>query len=101
MDLKTIRTSHDYHQKVWNKLYAMIPQLGPPTFFVSFSSAEHLCDPLMHALRHIKRNTKKQNTNELDENEPRSLIRNDPIPWVRYCRSKRDALHQLISHNHK
>ena len=29
------------------------------------------------------------------------LIRNDPVTCVRYYRSRRDALHQLISHDHK
>ena len=101
MDLKTIRTSPDYHQQIRNKLYAMIRQLGPPTFFVSFTSSEHLWDPLMDALRDIKQNTRKPKTNELDENEPSSLIRNDPVTCVRYYRSRRDALHQLISHDHK
>ena len=55
----------------------------------------------MSAFRHIKQNTRKPSTNELDKNEPSSLIRNDLVTCVQYYRSMRDALCQLISHDHK
>ena len=41
IDLRTIRTSPDYLQQLRKNIYAMIRHLGPPTFFVSFSSVEH------------------------------------------------------------
>lgn len=42
MDLKTSPASPDCHQQMHNKIYAMIQQLGLPSFFVSFSSADNL-----------------------------------------------------------
>jgi hypothetical protein len=60
IDLKTIRTSPDYLQHRHKKLYAMICQLGPPTFFVSYSSAEHCWQPLVNALKQIRLNKKKK-----------------------------------------
>ena len=51
MDLRTIRTSPDYLQQLCKKIYVMIRQLGPPTFFVSFSSVEHRWQPLVNALK--------------------------------------------------
>jgi len=101
MDLKTIRTSPDYHQQMRKKLYAMIRQLDPPTFFVSFSSAKNLWEPLMTALRHIRANTTRPYENELEPNEPHSLIRNDPMTCAHYYRHRMNALRQLISHDHK
>ena len=59
MDLKSVHTSLYYHQQIRKKLYAMIRQLGPPTFFMSFCSTEHLWEPLMNALKHIRQNTRK------------------------------------------
>ena len=53
MDLKSIRTSPYYHLGVCRNLYAMIRQLGPPTFFLPFSSAEQRWKPLINALKYI------------------------------------------------
>jgi hypothetical protein len=54
MDLRSIRTSPDYLLGLCRNLYAMIRQLGPPTFFVLFSSAENRWKPLINAPKHIK-----------------------------------------------
>ena len=40
--LKVIRTSPDYYENMKKDLFAMIRQLGPPSFFVTFTSAEHI-----------------------------------------------------------
>jgi hypothetical protein len=40
MDLSGLRTSLDYLSLLRKYVFAMIQQLGPPTFFVTFISAE-------------------------------------------------------------
>lgn len=48
---KSIHTSSDYFENMRKDIFAMICQLGPPTFFVTFTSVEHLWDPLTNALK--------------------------------------------------
>ena len=68
MDLKTIRTSPDYHQQIRKNIYAMIRQLGPPTFFISFSSAENHLHPLVNTLKQIRKRAKKSTEDEIENN---------------------------------
>jgi hypothetical protein len=49
-DLERLRTSPDYIQGLRKKLFAMIRQLGPFTFFITLTSAERLWTPLLKAL---------------------------------------------------
>ena len=49
-DLEKLRTSPDYIEGLRKNLFAMIRQLGPPTFFIILTSAEHLWTPLLEAL---------------------------------------------------
>ena len=101
MDLKAIRTSLDCHHQMRNKQYAMIIQLGPPTFFVTFSSIEHIWKPLVNALKHMKTKNKRMRQNEIGQDEVSLLIRDDPVTCARYYRNRINALRQLISHDHK
>ena len=48
--LKAIRTSPNYYENMKKDLFSMIRQLGPPTFFVTFTSAKNLWSPLCIAL---------------------------------------------------
>ena len=79
----------------------MIRQLGPPTFFVSFSSVEHRWKPLIDALKLLKERNIQPMDNEIQEDEIQSLIKNDPVTCVRYYRHRMNALRQLITHDHK
>ena len=49
-DLEKLRTSPDYIEGLRKNLFAMIRQLGPPTFFITLTSAERLWTPLLEAL---------------------------------------------------
>jgi hypothetical protein len=40
---KNIHISPDYLQQIKKNIFVMIRQLGPPTFFVTFTSVEHRC----------------------------------------------------------
>jgi len=41
IDFEYIIISLDYLQQIKKKIFAMIHQQGPPTFFVTFTSVEH------------------------------------------------------------
>jgi hypothetical protein len=49
-ELEKLRTSPDYIEGLRKILFAMIRQLGPPTFFVTLKSAERLWTPLIETL---------------------------------------------------
>ena len=59
IDFKNIRISPDYLQQIKKNTFAMIRQLGPPTFFVTFTSAEHRWTPLVNALSELQRKRRK------------------------------------------
>ena len=100
-DLKAIRTSPDYLENIRKKLYAMIRQVGPPTFFISLSSAENHWDPLVSTLKAIRKRRNRIIENEIQSNEIDSLIRNDPVTCARYYRNKMCALRNCILHDSK
>jgi len=49
-NLKRLRTSLDYLESLQKTLFTMIWQIGPPTFFIVFTSAKRLQDPFIKAL---------------------------------------------------
>ena len=53
--LKAIRTSPNYFKNMKNDIFAMIHQLGRPTFFVTFTSGEHIWVPLYNDLHQIEK----------------------------------------------
>ena len=58
IDFKSMRTSPDYLQQNKKTIFAMIRQLGLPTFFITFTSAEHCWDPLVVVMSDLHRNRK-------------------------------------------
>ena len=50
IDFKRIRISPDYMNQLKKNIFAMIRQLSPPTFFLTFTSAKESWDPLMSTL---------------------------------------------------
>jgi len=55
-DLQCLCNSLDYFERLQKNLCRMIRQLGPSTFFVTFTSVERLWDPLiktLHTLLHV------------------------------------------------
>jgi hypothetical protein len=78
----------------------MIQQLGPPTFFVTFTSTEHCWDPLVVVVSDLHRNRKrKKETDTLENNDIDYLIRKDPVTCTCYYRHRINALRQLICHD--
>jgi hypothetical protein len=60
IDFKNIRKSPDYLQQNKKNIFAMIRQLGPPKFFVTFTSGEHCWDPLVVTVSDLHKNRKRK-----------------------------------------
>ena len=77
----------------------MIRQLGPPNFFLTFTSVEQNCNGLTNTLQQLynthqsSQQKKPDITKDLDTYE---LIRKDPITFVRYYRHRINALKKMI-----
>jgi hypothetical protein len=100
IDFKNIRISPDFLQHMKKNIFAMIRQLGPPNFFVTFASAEHRWNPLVTTLTELHKNRKKRNHIEtLEDDEIDYLIRKDPVTRNRYYRHTINAIKQLICHD--
>jgi hypothetical protein len=52
-DLKILHNSHDYFERLSKNLFAIIWQLGPPTFFATFTSIQRLWDHFIKIFAHI------------------------------------------------
>jgi hypothetical protein len=78
----------------------MIQQLGLPTFFITFKSAENCWDPLVVVISNLHRNMKcKQQTNTVENNDIDYLIIKDPMTCTRYYRHIINTLRQLICYD--
>ena len=75
----------------------MIRQLGPPTLFVTFPSAEHQWTPLVNALYELQRKRRKRKHIEMIEDfDIYYIIRKDPVTCSRSYRHRINAIKQLI-----
>jgi hypothetical protein len=84
IDFKNICISPDYLQQNKKTIFSMIRQLGPPTFFITFTSAEHCWDPLVVVVSDLHRNMKrKKQTDTLENNDIDNLIRKYPVTCTR------------------
>jgi exonuclease III len=100
IDFKNIRISPDYLHQIQKNIFAMIRQLGPPTFFVTFTSAEHQWPPLVSTLTELYKTRQKQkHTETLEDHDIDFLIRKDPVTCSRYYRHRINALKHLICHD--
>lgn len=77
----------------------MIRQLGPPTFFVTFTSVEHLWNPLINALKKQRIGIVKNHDNNSIDECIDTLIKRQPIIFSRYYRHRISSLHTLIVKN--
>jgi hypothetical protein len=97
-DLQALRTSPYYLEGLRKNLFAMIRQLGPPTFFVTLTSAEKLWEPLIKALHslHSKRLNMLDNFEDLQPTHIAELICTDPITCARYYDHRTSEFRKLI-----
>jgi hypothetical protein len=76
IDFKNICISPDYLQQNKKTIFAMIRQLGLPTFFITFTSAENCWHPLVATTFDFHRNRKcKKQTDKLENNDIDYLTR--------------------------
>ncbi len=88
--------------KGWKNLFVMIQQLGPPTFFVTFTSAERLWDPFIKVL-HTLHASKLNLPNKIEDLQPvhiAELIWIDLTTCARYYDHKTSCFHKLVTKYH-
>ncbi|XP_030832522.1 uncharacterized protein LOC115920595 [Strongylocentrotus purpuratus] len=79
--LKQIRGTPPFWQKTQKDVLAMVRQLGKPTWFASFSSADMRWPELMNTLLRQKGDTRE--SSELDYTEKCNLLRSNPVTVAR------------------
>ncbi|XP_059070801.1 uncharacterized protein LOC131860407 [Cryptomeria japonica] len=100
IDFKRIRISPDYTHQLKKNVFAMIRQLGPPTFFLTFTSAEQNWEPLMTTLQqlhdlHYSKVDEQRDITQIG-NHKFQLIKKDPVTCARYYRHRINAMKKLI-----
>ncbi|XP_052393335.1 uncharacterized protein LOC127941915 isoform X1 [Carassius gibelio] len=79
--LRPIRGTPPYWQSTQKDLFALVRQLGIPTFFASFSSADLRWPEMISTI--IKQEGKNVKADELDWSEKCGLIRRNPVTAAR------------------
>ncbi|XP_026099002.1 uncharacterized protein LOC113070058 [Carassius auratus] len=79
--LRPIRGTPPYWQSTQKDLFALVRQLGIPTFFASFSSADLRWPEMISTI--IKQEGKNLKADELDWSEKCGLIRRNPVTAAR------------------
>ena len=84
--LRTIRGSPPYWEQAKRDVFALVRQLGIPTWFCSFSAAETKWEPLLHSLGKLVNGKEFTRTEILNLNwqEKNLLIKSDPVTCARY-----------------
>ena len=99
IDFKNICISLNYLQQIKNNIFVMIRQVGPPTFFFTFTSAEHEWMPLVNSLSELQRKGRKRKHIEtIEDFDVDYIIRKDLVTCSRYYRNRINAIKQLTSH---
>ncbi len=84
--MKGLHNSPDYFRRLRKKLFVMIQQFNPPTFFIIFTFVKRLWDPfikVLHALHASKLNIPNK-IEDLQSICITKLIRIDLVTCVRY-----------------
>lgn len=97
---KHIHISPDYLHQIKKNIFAVICQLEPPTFFVTFTSPKHHQNPLETNLTELYRNMKKRKHIEtIEKYDIDYLVRKDLVTCAHYYRHRIHALKQLLCHD--
>lgn len=88
--LRTLRGSPPYWERAKKDIFAMIRQLGVPTWFCSFSSAETKWLPLFHCLGKLidMKDYSDEELLNMPWAEKCRLIKSDPVTCSRYFHHK-------------
>lgn len=84
--LRSLRGSPPYWEKAKRDIFAMIRQLGLPTFFCSLSAAETKWHSLLHTLGTLvhNRNYSEEEITNMTWQKKCELIKSDPVTCARY-----------------
>jgi hypothetical protein len=94
---KNICISLEYFQLIKKNVFAMIRKLGPPTFFIAFTSAEHQWHELVSSFTNLYRNRKnRKHCETLEDKNIDYLIRKDLVTCSHYYRHRINDLKQFI-----
>ena len=96
---RTLRGSPPYWENVKKNLFAMIRQLGLPTFFLTLSAAEMRWIPLLKTLGKLidKKNYSDDEITSLSWQKKSYLIRSDPVTVARYFDYRVHKFFQFLS----
>ncbi|CAM1291436.1 Uncharacterised protein r2_g48 [Pycnogonum litorale] len=79
--MKNLRGSPPYWQSVQKDLFAMLRQLGIPTFFLSFSSADMRWSEMINII--MQQTNDIRDPDELDWNAKCDILRSNPVTAAR------------------
>lgn len=83
--LRNLRGSPPYWEKAKKDIFAMIRQLGIPTWFCSFSAAETMWTPLLQTLERLINHIEyTEDVLKMSWEEKCKLIKADPVTCARY-----------------
>jgi hypothetical protein len=84
--LRTLRGSPPYWERTKKDIFAMIRQLGIPTWFCSFSAAETKWKPLLRVLGKLVKNMSytDHDIEDMNWSQKNDLIKSDPVTCARY-----------------
>ncbi|XP_076461676.1 uncharacterized protein LOC143294132 [Babylonia areolata] len=96
--LKTLRSSPPYWQARQKDLFAMIRQLGKPTFFATFSAAETRWFDLLRVLYRMEHNEDitDDELQKLTWQERSKLIQKDPVTCARHFHHRVQVLFRTV-----
>ena len=99
--LKNVRSSHYFQQKQ-NELFALIRQLGMPTFFATCSAAETKWKDLLNLL--CKKNHNKEVSDDdfdkITYMQKAELIQKDPLTCARHFQYRRHIFSSITFSPH-
>jgi hypothetical protein len=86
-ELTRIRTSPDYLDRLHKNVFAMIRQLGPPTFFVTFTTGVNNWPELVQTLEDLcvcHNHNDVKISKDVERPKISELVRMDPVTCTRY-----------------
>ena len=102
--LRTLRGSPPYREASKRDVFAMIRQLGIPTWFCSFSAAETKWEPLLKCLAKLVqgKDLSTEEVNSLSWREKCLLIKSDPVTCARYFEHRvQTFIKKVLKHDFK
>ena len=100
-DLIALRTSPDYYDQLKKSVFAMMRQLGTPTWFFTFSAADlHWYDLIAALAKTVDGKTiTEDEAKQLSYDDKNRLIAADPVTCARYYRNRMDAFRTQMLEN--